>query len=231
MSTIINKTNSTVLVEIPDGGVDTSASDLALIGRLYRNYGELVNENFVKLLENFAKSDAPAQPLEGQLWYDAANKDIKVYRDSGFAPLSVLSSGGNEPSSPVLGDQWWDTVDAQLKLYNGSSWIVVSPGYTTSQEISGAIVENIRDVSSVEHVITKIYAGGELIAIFSKDNEFVPISSLVGFSSIKPGLNIAFGLGFEINGNIAGYTSTSELQSLVAASTDFANFQARIAAL
>ena len=62
MSTTINKTNGTVLVSIADGAVDTAATDLTLIGKLYRNYGEVVNENFVKLLRRLV---APSPTLLG----------------------------------------------------------------------------------------------------------------------------------------------------------------------
>jgi hypothetical protein len=42
------------------------------------------------LLENFANSSAPTNPTEGQLWYDTANSQMKVY-DNGV--WSVLLSG------------------------------------------------------------------------------------------------------------------------------------------
>lgn len=231
MTTTINKTNGTVLVTISDGAVDTSASGLALIGKLYRNYGELVNENFVKLAENFANSASPTNPLVGQLWYDTANRSIKVYRNTGFVSLSVLNSSSSEPSSASLGDLWWDTVDAQLKLYNGTNWIAIYPGYSAEQGVSGSIVETIQDTFSINHVVTKVYISGTVVAIYSKDNEFIPSSGIAGFSTIKKGFNLSSDTGFAVNANIAGYISTNTLKSVVAASVDFADFQSRIAAL
>lgn len=231
MSVTINKTNGTVLTTIADGAVDTSITDLTLVGNLYRNYGELINENFVKLLENFSNSTSPVTSLEGQLWYDTTNKNIKVYRSTGFVTLSVLNSGSSEPGSPNLGDLWWDTVDAQLKLYNGTAWLPVYPGYTTAQGTTGAVVETIRDTLSVSHVVTKIYISDTVVAIYSKDNEFTPSTTITGFTSVKQGYNLTSTPDFKIHGDIAGYTSTSELQSVVAASSDFNDFQSRIAAL
>jgi hypothetical protein len=231
MTTTINKTNGSVLTTIADGAIDTSASNLALIGKLYRNYGELINENFVKLLENFSNNSSPTQPLLGQLWYDSTNNNIKVYRSTGFVTLSVLNSSSSEPSNPSLSDFWWDTVDAQLKIYNGNSWIVISPGYNTEQGISGAIVETVQDTFSLNHVITKIYVSGTVVAIYNKDNEFTPSGGIAGFSTIKKGFNLSNDTGFQIHGSIAGYTSTVELKSVVAASSSFADFQSRISAL
>lgn len=231
MSTTINKTNGTVLVSIADGAVDTAATDLTLIGKLYRNYGEVVNENFVKLVENFANTTSPPEAIEGQLWYDTTNKNIKIYRSTGFVTLSVLTNSSSEPNSPKLGDFWWDTVEAQLMFYNNTSWVAISPGYSLTQGTSGAIVETIQDTTSVSHVVTKIYIGGVVIAVYNKDKEFTPSTSITGFDTIKKGFNLSSTTDFKIHGTVAGYTNTSDLQALVAASSDFNDFRSRIAAL
>ena len=47
----INRTDGTLLTEIIDSAIDTSATDLTLIGKNVTGYGEYLNENFVKLLE------------------------------------------------------------------------------------------------------------------------------------------------------------------------------------
>jgi len=66
----IDKTDGTTLVQLLDGVVDTS-TDLKLVGRNVSGYGDAQNENFVRLLENFAKADTPpGKPLIGQLWFD-----------------------------------------------------------------------------------------------------------------------------------------------------------------
>ena len=200
MSTTINKTDGTVLVSIPDGAIDTAATDLTLIGKLYRNYGEVVNENFVKLVENFANSSTPPEAITGQLWYDTQNKNIKVYRSTGFVPLSVLTSSSSEPSSPILGDFWWDTVESQLKFYNSTAWTVISPGYTTTQGISGAIVETIQDTLSASHVVTKIYQSGTVVAIVSNDDDFFPSDSIVGFTSVKKGITLSSSSDIKLHG-------------------------------
>jgi hypothetical protein len=74
MSYIINKTDGTTLVTLDPGVLDQSTS-LYLIGKNYPNYGELQQENFVRLLENFANTTEPNAPLVGQLWYDTDAKN------------------------------------------------------------------------------------------------------------------------------------------------------------
>ena len=79
MSYKLNKTDGTILTDLVDGTVDNTSSDLTLIGRNYSGFGEFLNENFIKLLENFSSSDEPANPIRGQLWYDTSENKLKIY--------------------------------------------------------------------------------------------------------------------------------------------------------
>lgn len=71
---------------VNDGTADTSTS-LVLIGKNYTRYGEAHNENFVRLLENFANGTAPVNPTEGQLWYDTANSTLMIYDNGQWYPI------------------------------------------------------------------------------------------------------------------------------------------------
>jgi hypothetical protein len=219
MTVTINKTDGTVLTTIADGSVDTSSTNIALIGRLYRNYGELINENMVKLLENFANSSSPSTPIVGQIWYDTTAETAKVYRDTGFVPLARLSSSSAEPGSANTGDLWYDTTDEQLKIYANSTWVVIAPGYTASQSKTGSFAETIRDVTTANHIAVVIRQQNVPIAIFSKDPEYTPQTAITGFSSIKMGLNLSSQSGFILQGTAAdsqlldGIDSASFLRS------------------
>jgi hypothetical protein len=68
MTYTINKTDGNVLAEIPDGQFDTGSSSLTLIGKNVTNFGQVFNENLIKLLENFSSSSEPEHPIKGQLW-------------------------------------------------------------------------------------------------------------------------------------------------------------------
>ena len=70
MAYTINKTDGTILSTVSDGTVDTT-TDLVLIGKNYSGYGEFQNENYVKLLENFASTTAPGSPIAGQVYRTA----------------------------------------------------------------------------------------------------------------------------------------------------------------
>ena len=78
MPYVVRQTNGRNLVTIQDGELK-EISGLNLIGRSYSSYGELMADNFVRLLENFANDTPPNNPLEGQLWYDLVHHKLKVW--------------------------------------------------------------------------------------------------------------------------------------------------------
>lgn len=89
--TIDYSTSSKTPIVVNDGTVDTSTS-VSLIGKNYTRFGEILNENVLHLLENFASGTAPTNPTEGQLWYDTTNSKLMLYDGSWYsigAPAST----------------------------------------------------------------------------------------------------------------------------------------------
>ena len=189
MAYTVNKTSGAVLSVIADGTLDTT-TNLTLIGKNYSGYGEVQNENFVKLLENFAHSSAPSTPLAGQLWWDTTNVALKVYTGSAWAESGGVTSASSAPASPQEGDLWFDTTNDQLKAWNGSAWIVIGPSYSGGV-LSGAIVDTIVDNTSASHTVVKMFVANTLVGIVSKDSVFTPNVAIGGFATVSPGYNLS----------------------------------------
>ena len=101
MAYTILRTNNSTLVTIQDGVLETQRTTLGLPGRNYAGYGNVLNTNFVHLLENFANDTPPAHPLKGQLWYDTSDNKLKVCPADG---TTVTSDWVVLTSSNALGD-------------------------------------------------------------------------------------------------------------------------------
>jgi len=84
----INKTDGTIVATVADGQIDQLSTDLTLIGKNYSGFGEALNENLIKLLENFASTTRPTHPIRGQIWFDVSELKLKVYSGTGFQPVS-----------------------------------------------------------------------------------------------------------------------------------------------
>ena len=120
MAYTIRLTNGSTLTTIADGTVNTTSSDLTLVGKNYAGYGAFLNENYVHLLENFSRGTAPTTPLAGQIWWDTAG-NLKVYTGTAWKTLSSITSTSVEPTSASTGNSWWDTTNEQLYIWNGTS--------------------------------------------------------------------------------------------------------------
>lgn len=78
MAYTIVKSDGEILTTIADGTINTTSTSLALPGRNYAGYGQSQDTNFVHVLENFAASTPPDNPLRGQLWYNTSTGTMNV---------------------------------------------------------------------------------------------------------------------------------------------------------
>lgn len=127
MAYIINKTNGSVVTTIADGTVDLTTTSIGLIGRHYAAYGEIINEDLVKMLENFSNNTSPASPLKGQLWFNAVDESIMVnISDNPNSPqwlnITKATVSSTEPVSSIEGSIWFDSLSNTLKVKSGSNW-------------------------------------------------------------------------------------------------------------
>jgi len=197
MAYTINKTDGTVVATITDGTVDNTTS-LQLFGKSYSGFGEGLNENLVKLLENAASTAAPTAPLKGELWFDTTTNQLKVYDGTSFKPTGGSKSSASQPTSPSAGDLWHDTANDQVSVYTGSAWLLVGPVYTSGQTLSGWKIETLASAGG-NKVVSSMYAGNTRVAILSKET-FTPSATQTGFAEIKAGLTLNSTLGAVFDG-------------------------------
>jgi len=162
----LNKTNGDLLTDLVDGQIDNLSTNLTLVGRNYSGYGEYFNENFIKLLENFANTAAPSNPLTGQVWWDTNDQRLKVYDGTVWK-----ASGGpfvqNSQPQMVAGDLWIDNLKDQLYAFDGEDLILVGPQYTKAQGKSGFEIDSILDEQSRSRSVVKLFVANTLVAVIS----------------------------------------------------------------
>jgi hypothetical protein len=184
--TVVNRTPIT----IQNGATDSSTS-LTLVGKNYPNYGQIIEQDLIYLMQNFAGGSQPVNPVTGQLWWSTTSNNLQVYNGTTFKTIGGATVSTSAPtSSSIAGDLWYKSDDAQLYLYNGSSWLLIGPNYTSSQQQTNATALTITDNTSSTHTVLAFYVGNTLTGILSKDATFTPQSPITGFATILPGYNV-----------------------------------------
>lgn len=184
---------------------------VTFVGKNYVGYAQIIAENFLHVLENFAKNTPPTNPVEGQLWYDnsAGVNQLKVYDGTTWAPAGSIKKSNTAPSvaNSNLGDLWADTDNQQLYLFTGSNWVLVGPQFSSGLR-TGAEVETVVDTNNLSHNVLNLFVGDEKVGIISKD-AFIPKATIAGYTEIKQGFNLS-SRDFNTNGAANKFWGTSE---------------------
>ena len=194
----INNTFGTLLVTLADGTIDTATTDITLIGKGYAGFGEKLNENLVKLLENFNNTSAPNNKIQGQLWFDQTNKRLNVYDGNKFKPAGGPTNSTSAPTNAVQGDFWFDTTNTQLYVYTGTAWTLIGPTTVAGSGVTQFVSEVLEDNTGVNRSILKMVANDAVVAVVS-NIAFTPSSSetngaalvAAGFSAVAQGVQLS----------------------------------------
>jgi ligand-binding sensor domain-containing protein len=173
---------------------NTSSTDTSLKfpGRNVTGYGQIIAENFLHLLENFASATAPVNPTEGQLWYDSENGILMIWDNTNWKSASNIQKSASAPSveTSKVGELWVDTTNQQLRIYSGTRWILVGPSESSIDGLRyGPAIEQIADSDNTTRSILTFYIADIPVVIFSKDS-FTPKNTISGYAVIRAGMNI-----------------------------------------
>ena len=192
MAYIVNKFDGTLIATVEDGTIDNT-TNLRFIGKNYAGYGEIQNENFLHLLENFTSGSQPSRPLGGQIWFDSSSSKLKFYDGTKFRTTGGAEVGATAPVGLTTGDFWWDSANSQLYAWDGTSFILVGPqgtGSTVTQFVSRQIKDNL-DANQIiiegkVNNITTMLFSSSAFTIGTTD----PTNTITGFDVVKKGITL-----------------------------------------
>lgn len=142
MPYVLSNSNNDEVIVIPDEGINQDYS-IDLVGRNYSNYGTIIAESFLFILENFATDGVPPdRPTAGQLWYDKSTKQLRVYDESqsSWSPLGVIVSETvplNNHNQNTSGTLYFNTSTNQLYVHDGAQYRLASSSGESTSKFSG----------------------------------------------------------------------------------------------
>jgi hypothetical protein len=193
MAYVINLTNGQQLATVEDGTIDQSTT-IKLVGKNYAGYGEIQNENFVHLMENFSSANSPANPLSGQIWFDSAAKKLKFYDGSLFRSTGGAEVSTTQPVGLTTGDFWWDSGNNQLYAQNSDGGFVLIGPDSIGDTVSAMVTKQIRDNNMTNRTVIQGVVNDAVIYTVSA-SEFTidstdPTNAITGFDVIRQGLTL-----------------------------------------
>lgn len=149
MSNVKYTDKSKLPIQINDGDVNNSSTDLSLFGDVRLEYGQELNENLLHLLENFA-----APEVTGSTFSNSVPDFTNVTYNT------ILSR-------PTGGELWYNTTRGQFYFWNGTQWFpianrgdyaanwgIISDGYALPKPVSpktGYVFDYSECIWSVSH--------------------------------------------------------------------------------
>lgn len=197
-------------ITVEDNTVNTETS-LSIPGRERKDYGQLIGENFLQMLENFASTQEPRNPIEGQLWYDTTDgvDQLKIYDGTTWTAAGGIKKSTNQPavSNSIVGDLWVNTQTQQLYLFSGSGWILVGPDFSGGL-LTGTETQTIIGTDDIEYTTIVVKIQDSIVSIISPAN-FIPKTNILGFpNGLQAGMNLSSSPIFQ--NNIFKYAGISE---------------------
>lgn len=192
----IRKTNNDPGATVEDASLNTKF-DITLIGKNFAGYGLAQNTNFLHLLENFSHNAPPAKAINGQVWYDNADKRLRVNAGTSEAKswktVGIIESSANidEPTTLSTNDFWWDTTYNNLYCKTASGKELI--GGTLDGIATAMKVRIVKDILSNNHTIIEAVVNHSVLFIISSD-EFTlhtTLNPIVGFEDIKQGITVS----------------------------------------
>jgi len=203
-------------ITVSNSAVNTT-TNIGFVGQGYKNYGEVIAEDFLRLLENFANGSAPSKPVEGQLWYDSSTNELKYFDDTvansgNWKSIASMTVQGSAPNTvgETDGHFWLDSDTGVLYLYYNGNWTTVTDVAGQTRIVTRTRLED----DGTSHSTIEVIVGGEIVSITSSDSaDWVPGSVtnpeyledgvtllITQFPSISQGINLNTADSYVFNG-------------------------------
>lgn len=197
MTYTINRFNSTKLVDVEDGRINDDYTHIKFVGRNYAGYGEVQNENFLWLLENFASTSEPTKKITGMIWYDSSNKKLKFYDGAKFKTTGGAEVSSTQPTGLAKGDFWYNTNTNQMFAYDpdygaNNGYVLIGPLAVAGKAQTNFESVQVTGTDNNTYAITKAVVNGSVVFIISTASFTLKssVNTIDGFSYIREGITL-----------------------------------------
>lgn len=194
MAYTVDFTNGTKApITVSNSNVDTSTS-IGLVGQGFNNYGEIIAEDLLHMLEHFANGSAPTKPVEGQIWYNSISNELSYFDDTvansgNWKPIASMTVQSAAPTSVGESDGhfWLDVDNGELFVYFNGNWVSIANNNSTTRVIARERFDTSDDV----HQTLEFIVDGEIVTVVSSDSTtWQPQNSGVNTEYLEDGVTL-----------------------------------------
>jgi len=210
----VNKSDGSAAAIITDGTVDSTSVSISLVGRDIVDYGEIIAETQVHIMENFANNASPSFPTRGQLWWDTSVDVLNIFDGSSFVGVALASdlsgfttalndkvelSGDTMTGALVLSGPPTIGLHASTKDYVDAEILSVSSGILsnlvedTTPQLGGQLdaqnfkIVNVGTPTLDSDATTKLYVDNIASGLDTKESVRVATTADLGFIYVDNG--------------------------------------------
>ena len=184
----VNRSDGTVIAVVTDGTVDSTSSSISIVGRDIVDYGEIIAETQVHIMENFANSASPSFPTRGQLWWDTTIDILHIYNGTSFVEVGLQGASGGDfdaDSKKIINVAEPTTnQDAATKNYVDNNHGLDNVVEDLTPQLGANLDNNGFSITTDSNVVLSFTSGGESavnwVDIQHETAGFAPIISVKG---------------------------------------------------
>lgn len=205
-------------ITVSPNTVNTQTS-IYLPGEDYTSYGQLVDQNLVNLVQNFANSTPPPRSIPGQTWFDTTENVLKITTNGGSAATwnridgSGLPGGANtavqfNDAGTLGGDSNFtfnsttDTLTVGGNIVSGN----ISTGNLSLSAGSGLTVSGTTDLGPIGNVTITGGTNGQLLTT-DGSGVLTWTSPAAGYGNTQVSTYLSSGV------DTAGYVTTGNVKA------------------
>jgi hypothetical protein len=187
----ITKADGTPLVTIPDNSINTTSSSLSLIGRNALNFGLAIDQNFVDLLQNFASTVRPINPLVGQFYYNTTNTNLQLFDGSLWRTVVSPFDGTSGTATALIGS---NNISVSITIAQNQIITISTATYIPASSLPSYVV-----ISDIRYYLSSLFPGG-LYPGINLVTGFEFIGTATSANVLTTSRNIS--IGGAVNGNV-----------------------------
>ena len=131
----LKRSDGTPLLTLGDSTLDSTSTSLTLVGKNSLNFGSSINQDLINLMQHFANTASPINPLQGQMWYDTIAGTLKVFNGYTWRAIMPPADGSAGIATVVVGSDIIDVLISDGVIVSAISHVYLARAQLPNNQV------------------------------------------------------------------------------------------------